>query len=514
MPKYEIELSDGKKFIVEADKQPSEEDVYNYISQQEQPQEVMQQPEQQETILSKISPDLDRISKLMGQGVTKGVAGAGDIISAGLTTAYNQLPFIQKQDINYGQLGKSIDTTNYIQPENLLETGAELAGGMLSGGALAPTGINIVNQGLDKVLSGIGQVVSPVTKKAINSLVGKVGKDSSEKMVNYIIQNPEVALKPAVKKTELFPSTFQQSYKEGFNAFKGIKKEIGTDIGNIKEYAKANSGTLKTDISDVYKSVSDELNKGIYDKNGKVYKLLKDIKDTIGENIIDTRKVTKPNGVYTEQVMKEIDFNKLDDLFTKLTNSDSWSNSILTKGFDLSSGQRFGLEAVNNLKTRLYDLYDKIPDLSADFAQKRGAYKAIKDLEFKARINEPEDIAEAFMKATRTGNEDLLDGLQQILPKDVFDKNIATILNMSKKKWSEFLTSRGYSTGMGTIFLTAPVEALEAGAGRLIAAGKANPTNYALTGGANFEKALAGGTQKTLKTIGDLLKVAPRFIGQ
>ena len=99
-------------------------------------------------------------------------------------------------------------------------------------------------------------------------------------------------------------------------------------------------------------------------------------------------------------------------------------------------------------------MFDTATEGTKDYAVNRALYRQIKEAEKLIGMNSTDDITRAFAKSTQAGNEALFDVLEEMFPKSIFDKNLGTILHLTKNEWADRVGFRGYGQGSLATFIT------------------------------------------------------------
>jgi hypothetical protein len=341
-------------------------------------------------------------------------------------------------------------------------------------------------------------------------LISKTNNKVNEKAIHYLIVNPEATLKPATKlNIEKYPSLIQQSGREAFDFFKNEKSVVGKTIGEIKEQAIGSKlgQALKTTVKDEYDSVQNLIASNLFRNDKSVSTFLNVLNKELGEQSLE--EVTKKKTIRGVQqviktpIQKEIGLKELDDTYTRIVQSDGWKELMSKNAGDIQPGDRQVIDIVSSLKNRLYGMFDAATEGTKDYAIKRAKYRNLKEIETNFNMNNSDDVYAAFAQAVLPGNENKLDLLIDVFPKEIFDKNLATIVNMSNKKFTDYLSLRGYASGGGAGFITETLSGVMKGLGKVAGAGMAKPTKYEIGLGS---KVLQGTTKGTAKTLRDLIK--------
>ena len=258
---------------------------YN-ISQQPQQKIQTQQQDLTGTPLGWIKEEMPgayRVSNILAQGMTKGVAGIGDMIDVIPEVAVNAAklaasPFLKGSPnyvpFDYGNVARELNTENFVELKGFGEHAIEFAGGLITGSSVAPTGVNLFDDlfGLGlKAVGGTkaGQSITKVLGKPFRAIKSKIDDIASPEILKksidedmllqeqklYELKGKIADLESSSKKLTHKQQLALDSAKAEKIALEEFKAPVQADIDSIKSIENIQKGKIATAKQDLVEQI-------------------------------------------------------------------------------------------------------------------------------------------------------------------------------------------------------------------------------------------------------------------
>lgn len=276
------------------------------------------------------------------------------------------------------------------------------------------TGEDFFTSGLEAVKSGsidaallfggqkLGKEAVKILGKGARKLAGLRAVGTSDDVIRYVEQNPEVVIKPT------------KSWKNihtGMSKFiNETRKDAGRKLGKLKELAKEvgseavlNNNALRSQVDDIARQIPEAAR--------AEQRAMKEIQKFVG---------------------RESKFVGIEDSEKMLKNVDAIVDRIQRRPQQIGKigeSERLLLEARRAVKDFGNRIIDDIPNVGDDIIKAKKEYRKIMNVNSELRGISPSNMGQKFESVLKRNSETKLDSLKEILPKNIFDEALANVMN-------------------------------------------------------------------------------------